>query len=86
MEITTITPEEFLSGKRYRITKAEANRIACALISTHIQLNWPNETISEWMDIFHHIDIKGRNGIKVLEAINAIQIRLQRKGRSKDAT
>lgn len=86
MEITTITPQEFQAGKKYRITKAEANRIACSLISTHIQDNWPHETIGEWMDAFHRVDINSKNGVKVLKAINEIQTRLQRKGRRKDAT
>jgi hypothetical protein len=86
MEITTITPQEFQSGKKRRIPKAEADRIACALISTHIQDNWPDETIGEWMDASHNIDINSKNGVKVLKAINEIQTRLQRKGRRKDAT
>jgi len=81
MEIRTITPQEFLAGNLHRITKKEADRIAAALVSVHIQLNWPNEVIEEWMWLFHHTDSKSRNGVKVLKAINDILVRLQRKGR-----
>jgi hypothetical protein len=89
MEIRMITPQEWLEGNamgRRRFSDKEATRIACALISTHIQHNWPDETIGEWMRIFHHTDVHSKNGIKVLKAINKILKQLQRKGTRVETT
>jgi len=84
VEIKTITTKEFQEGNakgKRRISDKEATRIACAMISTHIQLNWPDDVIEEWMQTFHHTDAKSKNGMKILRAMNKILIGLQRKGR-----